>query len=155
MHVASNNRQKIPRHWYVILTKVRHMESDTVKDFVLCYGRDPKLLATRSTLLSSESVVVTAESDEDEFQAELLRLQPQVLLLCQSLRAGECLSASTYAEANSPHSKLLIMVNMPGKCVPPREHATLHATDGPRALIKIVTELRLASRHSELLQHLA
>jgi hypothetical protein len=100
-------------------------------------------------------VVVSAVSDEEVFQAELLRLQPQVLLLCHSLRAGDCLSASTYAEANSSHSKLLIMVNMPGKCVPPLEHTTLHVTDGPRALIKIVAELRLASRHSELLQHLA
>jgi hypothetical protein len=117
---------------------------------ILLYGNDPALLLTRSLILKHAGSQVFATSDLDREFALMAMMEPDVLVLCQSLNMGERETALILAQELRPQMKILVMLEAGSTDddVTPNGKA-LYALDGPQALLTAVDRMLSESKSSE------
>ena len=111
---------------------------------ILVYGRDQRLLETRSWVLEQAGyrVVQAMTLAEAEALAEIDAVD--VAVLCHSLSAEECQAALTSLRRLRPHIERLVLTVNATAVSDGEQEAVLSAYEGPRRLLEEVS--RLAER---------
>lgn len=76
---------------------------------VLCFSHDWSLLITRQWLLERLGSAVISVMSHREFQTKVTTLNPNLIILCQTLSDTECEDAIAFADTYSPASRCLVL----------------------------------------------
>ena len=107
---------------------------------ILCFGRNPVLLATRCAVLAKQYRVVSVESLQEV--AEVTSAEPfDVVLLCHTLSPEECRVSREIVHHRWPGAKLLALTSGGPGCKDSQTDRDLSSLEGPRALLRAVHDL--------------
>jgi DNA-binding response OmpR family regulator len=110
---------------------------------ILLYGNDPILLLSRRLVLERAGSQVFATSDTEQEIGFLTAMEPDILILCQSLDMTQREEALITAREIRPQMKILVMMDA-GVVYYLESHdgeEALNALDGPQALLTVVDRM--------------
>ncbi len=108
---------------------------------ILVYGRDPRLIDTRSLLLRRAGYTVLAALSLSDVIDALPSGPVDLLLLCHSLMMEDCERAIALTRAEWPASRTLVLIAGLCGCKDVKADAFLYATEGPIKLLEAVSKL--------------
>lgn len=108
---------------------------------ILVYGRDQRLLETRSWVLERAGYRVVLATDLAEAERLAKAEALEVAVLCHSLTAEESRAALTAFRRLRPEMRRLVMTVGVTAVADGQQEAVLSAYDGPRRLLEAVERL--------------
>ena len=112
---------------------------------ILVYGRDQRLLKTRSWVLEQAGFPVASVTGLADAEQVLQRHPVRVVVLCHTLSAEERLAALIASRRLRPGVQRMVMTADALTIPDEGQEETLSAYDGPRRLITAVQ--RMVDRH--------
>lgn len=108
---------------------------------ILVYGRDQRLLETRSWVLERAGYRVVLAMELSEAEA-LVKTEPvEVAVLCHSLTTEESRAALAAVRRLRPNVRRLVLTVGATAVTDGEQDAVLSAYDGPRKLLEVVERL--------------
>lgn len=108
---------------------------------ILVYGRDQRLLQTRSWVLEHAGYRVLQAADLREAEAQAKAEPLGVAVICHTLSAEECRAALRMLRRLRPEVQRLVMTASATTVSDGQQEAVLSAYDGPLGLLKTVGRL--------------
>ena len=107
---------------------------------VLCFGNDPRLLATRHMVLATRYDAVSVGTFA---QLETLPQSSnfRVVVLCHTLKADECERTAAIVRQHWPEAKILAIALRSESCSEQTSDARMASLEGPSALLQAVDNL--------------
>ena len=108
---------------------------------VLCYGRDPSLLATRQQLLERAGFATEIAHNQRDFERCLQEYSVDLVLLCHSLNADECAKAKQTVHELPEPTLILLLSKGVEKCSVEGVDALFDCRGGPDLLLRSIRSL--------------